>query len=275
MPCPSACTVENTGSGAIGMNSQPSFLTSPLLQAHGITGIYSQRKGGVSPAPFDSLNLGLALGDKPEHIHSNLNSLCHAAHLPIPHQLRQVHGIDHYWYQGSGSHHHDEGDILLSQTPNTALAVRTADCLPILMYDPVTGIAAAIHAGWRGTAAGIARQAVKQMCLAGAEINHIIVSMGPCIADCCFQVDQQTAGQLTASHPDAGVAIHHRDGAFWPDLAHINTMQLNTIGITEQHIESIHDCTCCHAETYFSHRRDREQSGRQLAIILLPATDRG
>jgi copper oxidase (laccase) domain-containing protein len=129
------------------------FLRSSLLAEYGITALFSLRTGGVSPPPFDSLNFGLNLGDEDVNIKTNLDSLTKINGLSsLPHQVQQVHGGNLLWCKGSGTMHNDKADILLTDQTETALAVRTADCLPILLADPKTGISAAIHAGWRGTA---------------------------------------------------------------------------------------------------------------------------
>lgn len=246
------------------------WIASPLISARGATAIFTQRTGGVSTPPFNSLNLGLGLGDSDRHVQQNLDRVCRQAGVSLPHQSQQVHGIDHHWYQGIGSYHAEQGDILLTQTRKTAIAVRTADCLPILICDPEAGMVAAVHAGWRGTAQNIASRAIDLMQQAGSLPRHIVASLGPCILPCCFKVDQTTAEQIRASHPQAHHAIRSNGSDFWPDLQNINQLQLELAGVPSGQIERHRQCTCCLSKTYFSHRRDKENSGRQLAIIQLP-----
>ena len=144
------------------------FMRSELFHAHGINAVFSQRAGGVSSAPFDSLNLGLGLGDSDEHVRVNLAHLCSDAGFPVPHRSVQTHGTNVLLCRGDGTQHTSEADILITSSPLSAVAVRTADCLPILLADRESGIAAAVHAGWRGTAQSVVQKAVDAMQQLGA-----------------------------------------------------------------------------------------------------------
>jgi len=245
------------------------FIASKLFAPKHAIGIYSERVGGISPAPFDSLNLGFDLGDSEANVQHNIHQLCQTAHIPIPHRSQQVHGTDYLVCSGNGTQHSRHADILITSTPGTAIAVRTADCLPILLLDPHAGIASAVHAGWRGTANNIVHTAIKQMNKLGAETDHILASLGPCISECCFEVDLSTAKQLSQSHAQAPLYIDYKNAKAYPNLQAINALQLQSLGIQEKHIEQIKLCTCCHPKRFFSYRRDQLKSGRQLAIIAL------
>ena len=246
------------------------FLRSPLLAEYGITALFSLRTGGVSPPPFDRLNFGLNLGDPGINIKTNLDALAEAAGLTsLPHQVQQVHGDKLLWCKGSGTMHNDEADILLTDQTETALAVRTADCLPILLADPKTGIAAAIHAGWRGTATQVAQTAVREMQSRGVQTKDILASLGPCIGPCCFHIDTITAGKLANSAPEAEFQIR-RDPEIAADLREINALQLIQCGLADVHIERMNACTACDNRRFFSYRRDNKLAGRHLAVVALP-----
>jgi len=248
----------------------PNFLRSPLLTEHGITALFSLRTGGVSPSPFDSLNFGLGLGDSDINIETNLDALTKAIGLSSqPHQVKQIHGSNMLWCEGSGAMHDDEADILLTDQAETAIAVRTADCLPILLADSGTGIAAAVHAGWRGTASQIANIAVREMLSHEAQATDILASLGPCIGPCCFHIDTATADKLANSAPGAERYIR-RETKTAADLREINALQLMQCGLTNGHIERIGACTACNNRHFFSHRRDGKQTGRHLAVVALP-----
>jgi YfiH family protein len=248
----------------------PNFLSSSLLAEYGITALFSLRTGGVSPPPFNSLNFGLGLGDPGINIETNLDALTKAAGLIFPpHQVQQVHGGNLLWCKGSGIMHNNEADILLTNQAETALAVRTADCLPILLADPKTGIAAAVHAGWRGTVAQIVINAVREMLSCGVQAKNILASLGPCIGPCCFQIDTITADKLANSTPKAETQIR-RDSEITADLREINTLQLIQCGLADIHIERISACTACDNRRFFSYRRDNTLAGRHLAIVALP-----
>jgi YfiH family protein len=246
------------------------FIASKLFAKHHITGIFSERQGGISPAPFDSLNLGLDLGDSDENVQHNLNQLCSAAQLPIPHRSQQVHGTNHLLCEGEGLQHSDQADILITRTAGSAVAVRTADCLPILLIDTQAGVAAAVHAGWRGSVQNIAGVAVQKMQEFGAKPGHILACLGPCIAEFCFEVGIDTANELSHSHPQAHLHINYKGTTAWVNIQAINALQLQSSGLKVVNIESIKRCTSCLPERFFSYRRDGIQSGRQLAIVALP-----
>jgi len=249
----------------------PHFLTSKLFARYGIQGIFSERLGGISPAPFNSLNLGFDLGDCDKNIQYNLTKLCNTANIPIPHRSQQTHGTDYLLCDGKGIQHEDCADILITCNPGHAVAIRTADCLPILLIDPITGIAAAVHAGWRGTAKKVAHIAVQRMHKFGAKPENILACLGPSIASCCFKIDSDTANTLSQSHPNAEQYIHHENNKFSADIQNINQLQLQYSGLQQQNIEHISLCTSCMPERFFSYRRDGVETGRQLAIVALPA----
>lgn len=248
------------------------LLCSELFRQHGITAVFTQRNGGFSPPPFDSFNFGSGLGDSESDIERNLNRLITVAGLGSPpHQVIQVHGNTSYRCSGPGQMHRQEADILISREPGTALAVRTADCLPILLADVHHGIIAAVHAGWRGTAAGVVCRAVEEMVSLGAEPEQIITALGPCIGPCCFKIGRDAADLLAASCAGAESCIGDQP-ALHADLQAINRLQLLQSGVSAQRIESFSDCTVCHPDRYYSYRRDGKNSGRHLGVVALPST---
>jgi len=245
------------------------FLTSELLGRHGVKAVFSMRRGGVSPAPFDSLNLGSGLGDEDVNVRTNLHRLIQAAGLRgEPHQATQVHGTACLACHGPGRMHEKNADILVSAHKGCILAVRIADCVPILLADTGAGIIAAVHAGWRGTAQYVASVAVSIMQDLGAEPGNILASLGPCIGPCCFETDRATAALLAASCDEPGTCISN-DVRPHTDIAAINRLQLIRSGLSSSHIERTDACTCCRERDFFSHRRNGARSGRQLAIVAI------
>ncbi|MDX8410549.1 MAG: peptidoglycan editing factor PgeF [Mariprofundaceae bacterium] len=241
------------------------YIRSNLMVRHGFSAIFSLRSGGISPPPFASLNLGLGLGDKDANIEVNLGRLLKATALQRPHQAKQVHGNQALICSGPGRHHDTEADILISPSGDP-LAVRIADCLPILIADSQSGMTAAIHAGWRGTVARVAAYAAARMIELGASVEHLLAVLGPCISPCCFTIDNQTARQLAACTAGAerhitGTSPHDAD------LKAINILQLRQAGIAAGNIDTQHACTHCDTARFYSHRRDGGKTGRHLAII--------
>ena len=152
-------------------------------------------------------------------------------------------------------------DGLFTHTPQTTLSILTADCLPIffLVPDPLTiGL---IHAGWRGTAGAIAHAAVgrlQEMTHPSPETFH--VAFGPCIRSCCYQVGEELKGLF-------GDSMTEREGALYLDLVKENRRQLEKAGMKEENISDHSLCTACHAESFYSYRRDKEKSGRMVSWI--------
>jgi len=249
---------------------KPDFLHSNLLAQHHITAIFSERQGGISPPPFDTLNLGLDLGDTTENVQKNLAHLAHSTQIPIPHRSQQVHGTDILRCRGDGIQHQHEADILITSEAGVSIAIRTADCLPILLVDPQSKIAAAVHAGWRGTTNQVAIIAIQAMQALGANPENILASLGPAIGPCCFEIDLNTAEQLSQSHPQAHTAISTTITNAHADIQAINRLQLLQSGILSQHIECLELCTACLNKRFFSWRRDKHLAGRQLSIVALP-----
>ncbi len=144
-----------------------------------------------------------------------------------------------------------EGDALLEDTPGSVVAVKTADCLPILLVDERHRAVAAVHAGWRGTVAGIAQRAVEAM---GAQFGSLAgdldAAIGPGIGACCYEVGPEVAAQFG------------QQGRGHVDLAAANRRQLMDAGVTPERIYASNLCTMCRGEEFHSFRRDKEAAGR-------------
>lgn len=148
------------------------------------------------------------------------------------------------------------GDALLTGTPELAVAIRTADCLPILLADPVTRSVAAIHAGWRGTVAHIAPAAVANMRETyGAQAGDIVAAIGPGIGACCYEVGEEVAREFG----------HH--GRAKIDLAAVNRQLLIGAGVLPEKIQTAGLCTFCHDARFWSWRRQKEQAGRMVSFV--------
>jgi len=245
------------------------FTRSKLMAEYGIQAVFSDRSGGCSNLPFDTLNLGFDLGDSQTNVNQNLKLLCEQSGLNVPHQSHQVHGTDVLMCSGLGHIHNEAADVLISILPNTPVAVRTADCVPILLADRNAGVVSAVHAGWKGTVAQVAQVAVRAMCELGASKDSILASVGPCIGLCCFEVNDDIASQLRRA--SGGDVSENRDGSVYANLVEANVRQLKSMGIGAGFIETMDVCTVCHGlPHYFSYRRDNGMTGRQLSIINFP-----
>jgi YfiH family protein len=149
-----------------------------------------------------------------------------------------------------------DGDALLENTPGHLVAVKTADCIPILLVDEEHRAVAAVHAGWRGTVQGIVRHAVRRMQEEfGTRPEQVHAAIGPGIGKCCYEVGAEVAAQFDETGP-----CHI-------DLAEANRRQLAAAGIPEPRIYAVNLCTKCSAGDFHSYRRDKERAGRMFSFI--------
>lgn len=236
---------------------------------------FTTRRGGVSTGYLDSLNIGYHRGDAPENVAENYRILGQALsfsteNMVLSHQIhsdivREVTKADH---AGIDNHNYPPCDALITNTPGTALTVFSADCTPILLWDPVTGAVGAIHAGWRGTAADIAGKTVASMVSAfGCDPQNICAAIGPNIGGCCFQTDHEVPQALLAAFgPEISPMIREKGGKFHPDLKQINQFALTRAGVRQIQVST--DCTMCQPQRFWSHRVQGLQRGSQGAIIV-------
>ncbi|WP_038247617.1 peptidoglycan editing factor PgeF [Ghiorsea bivora] len=235
------------------------FYVSRLLQKHGVQAVFTNREAGTT-ADFSLL-------DETKLAH-NIQVLCHQTHMPIPHQVIQAHKAEVLHCSGLGHMHQQEADILLATDQGVALAVRTADCVPILLADQQAGVIAAVHAGWKGTVAQAVFKAVQAMCERGANAEKIVTSLGPSIGPCCFEVSPDVAKKF--SDVCQQNVSFYRHGTYFVDLASVNQEQLLCAGVQPENIETSSHCTVCHIDPlYYSFRRDEGDTGRQLSMIML------
>ena len=231
----------------------------------GLVAGVSTRHGGLSKAPYSSLNVGVHTDDDPAVIEQNLSLFC--ADLGVsPADLArsyQVHG-DKIWVTGRAGYQ-SGFDAMVSVQPGVFAGVGIADCTPILLVDPVTRVCAAIHAGWKGTVAQIVYKTAKRMVEnRGSNPKDILAYIGPCISFAHFEVGDEVAAQFDE-------AFKSRKGAKWHvDLKAANKTQLQSLGI--QQIEVDPACTVENNVDFFSHRTEKGMTGRMLALIGFQAT---
>ncbi len=236
---------------------------------------FSFRNGGCSSGPYESLNFSSSYGDKETNVTSNLNTFSN--HLGIESSriiaLDQKHGdtiviVDHV--PGTTM----TGDAIIAVNSGLYPSIKTADCLPILIIDPVTQISAAIHAGWRGTVLRITRKVVLTLINDfGCNQENLIVALGPAIGRCCYEVDQKVLEPLFLTIPWAEKFTAQTDigpqqflGKKRLDLVGINHQELIDLGILSENTHIVKMCTSCNENELFSYRRDGERSGRSIAV---------
>jgi YfiH family protein len=229
-----------------------------------VRALSTQRRGGVSAAPYESLNLGAHVGDDAEAVGENRRRLGAAARLPAaPVWLSQEHGAHVLDLDGT----HDApavADASFTHRPGRVCAILTADCLPVLLAsDSGAGVAAA-HAGWRGLAAGVIEATVRALALAP---ESLVAWLGPAIGPAHFEIGAEVRDVLLRADPQAEAAFERNPrGRYMADLAALARSRLERLGIPR--IYGGDACTYAAPEDYFSHRRDG-QTGRQATLIWL------
>lgn len=244
--------------------------------AHG----FSTRQGGVSQGMWASLNLGVSRGDNPDHVRENYRRFLTAigageGKLAMTNQVhggtvRTVTTAD--WKDDPYGKVTYEADGLMTAIPGVTLMIFSADCIPILFCDPVRKVIAACHAGWRGTAAGIAANTVERMKeVYGCRGEDILAAVGPGIGPCCFETHEDVPNAMMAAMATAALPYIQikENGKFAVDLKGINVKRMEQAGLDPSHIAVCGECTACQPERFWSHRKMGTNRGSMAAAITL------
>lgn len=255
------------------------YHASSLLENEQIVHGFSTRLGGVSGGPFASLNLrcGGADPDSRERVLENYRRLCAAlgADAGDVVQSKQVHGdaVRHVTAadRGKGLFAATDyaADALVTDEPGLDLTVFSADCIMVLLHDPVTRSVGAVHAGWRGTALDLPAKTVRELGrLFGAEPGNIRAAIGPGIGPCCFETHGDVPDAMRAAFGGGAEPYLRPRGAKWTvDLKELNAWRLREAGLAAEHVDLCPACTACHPELYWSHRAAGDRRGVQGALI--------
>jgi YfiH family protein len=229
------------------------------------------RRGGVSPAPWESLNVGGLVGDDLAHVKENrIRSfqalgrtpasifdtwLVHSTEVICTDQPRDL------------SQPLIQADAILTDNPHVTLFMRFADCVSLLFHDPKKGIVGIAHAGWMGTVRGVARATVEKMrSHYGSKPADIITGIGPSIGADHYEIGQDVIAQVQESFAeDQKRVLDRRNGSVYLDLWVANTIQLQRAGVEKIEVSGV--CTACHLEDWFSHRGEKGKTGRFGALI--------
>jgi len=224
----------------------------------------STRHGGVSNAPYASLNLGGSTQDAPENVLENNHRFFDALNVPFETVAKshQVHEDKILNVLESGRY---EGyDALITNLPHIQLAVTVADCTPILIYDPVTKSVAAIHAGWRGTVKHIVSKTVAMLQSEfGTEPGNCLAYIGTCIDECSFEVGEDVADHFESAYK----RFDKEKEKYFIDLKQANRAQLIEAGLSAGNVEVSPYSTVLDNADYFSYRYEKGLTGRMLATI--------
>ncbi len=227
--------------------------------------VTTTRRGGVSRAPFDSFNLGDHVGDDPDAVAANRSRLAGALGLPDDHLIwmQQVHGDHVHRIEGPEGSVIPETDALVTSQPGIALAVLTADCVPVLFADAASGVVAGAHAGRVGAKLGIVSRTIEAMVAAGAQVERISAFLGPAVSGRHYEVPADMAADVEKALP--GSRTTTSAGTPGLDLRAGIARQLAGLGVTAIDIDP--RCTVEDSDL-FSYRRE-PRTGRLASVIWL------
>ena len=238
---------------------------------------FSTRRGGAPDLKESSLNLSDSPWDSTSRVSENKRRFLSALQLadtPLI-ALCQVHSNRvHIIEDLSRQWNQPDGDAMATCVENIALAVKTADCLPILIADPDKNAVAAVHSGWRGTLSGILLCTIREMQRAfGSDPSRLLTAIGPGIRACCYEVGSDVAGLFKKKYPECcstmSASVH--PDKYLLDLGNVLDVQMNRAGIRPENRYDLKACTCCNTEEFFSHRAEGSAAGRMMSIVgLLP-----
>lgn len=230
------------------------------------------RHGGVSVGPLASLNVGHSVGDDPSAVTENTRRAVAVLGAPMD-QVVTVHQVHGARVVLAG--HNERGSVvpscdgLATAEPNVVLMLRFADCVPVLLFDPVHRAAALLHAGWRGWAAGVVTAGLRLMSDEfGTRPSDLVAGIGPAIGPCCYEVGPEVIATALEVLGSAGHSVVSTlSGATHLDLPGAVQMQLETAGVVRVEMSGV--CTGCRRDEFYSHRGDDGKTGRFAAVVSL------
>jgi polyphenol oxidase len=257
------------------------MITYNLLDKHNeIAHFCTSREGGVSVGNYASFNLSPFTGDDESSFAENKKILCDklkidSENLIIPFQTHgsEVREIDRAFFELSAEERREclNGvDAVVTQLPGICVGVTTADCVPMLFFDPIKQVVAAVHAGWRGTCAGIAEKAIRFMIEKyKSQPADILVAIGPSISADVYEVGEEVVAEFKVAGFDMAEIVEIRNESIFLNLWKANHQLLEKNGVLTNHIEISGICTYTEHERFFSARRLGIKSGRLLSGIML------
>ena len=243
--------------------------------SNAVTQAVFTRRGGVSPAPWHSLNLGGSVGDDPAHVAANRIRVFQAMGCKPEsiHDVWLVHGTDIVYADAPRplDQPSAKADIIFTDNPNVSLFMRFGDCVPILFHDPKKKVIGIAHAGWMGTLRGVVGAAVEGMrSHYGSNPKDIVAGIGPSIGVDHYEVGAEVVAQFREKFgTEADQMLQTRNGSAYLDLWASNSIQLQKAGVDQIQVSGV--CTACHLDDWFSHRAEKGKTGRFGALMALQA----
>jgi len=244
----------------------------------GIQAGFTTRNGGVSRAPFNSLNLGTNTEDQAYSVEGNRSTFSRAFGLQPRHLLTcsQVHGMDVLMVNEPNldlSHFQRvEADAIITNQRGVMAGILVADCYPVILFDAQNQASAVVHVGWQGAAGGILGKTIGCMTREfGTDPSALAVAVGPGIGAHNYEVDRPVRDAFEKGTGNWRQIASEKDLGKWQlDLQLSCRLQLEAAGIPERNCRLVSECTCCHKELFFSYRRDKGVTGRQMGFVLMP-----
>ena len=257
------------------------YIVSPVFEALGIPHMFTTRYGGVSEGCFESLNFTVGRGKvRDDHFAVLANAaLAAGVFRMLPDQVvwpRQEHTAVAARIDEKNPSAPEHGcDALVTSQRGKLLAVVTADCVPVLLYDTRADVCAAVHSGWRGTLDGVAGAALELMVSGyGCRAADIVAAIGPCIRGCCYEVGEEIYKHFTQRDTAFTSCFERFDGSLRFSLASAVAVSLRRCGVGDDAISDCGLCTCCDGE-FFSHRRSGLERGSIGSFISVRPDRRG
>jgi len=249
------------------------FYQSEFLKRAGVKNYFLTRRGGFSQGPFAELNLSLRVGDDPETVGKNYQKVKETLGIKFLATVHQVHGdrvldidrerMDEESMRGA------EADGIILTKKDIAAGVLVADCFPLILFEKEKKILVIAHCGWRGIVGGMIENAVKALMEKGGNIKNVIAALGPGVCPRCYGVDDKVIAEFAKRFPQGqGKIWMRKDQGYQLDLKAAIFSALNDQGVEDSQIEDSGLCTCCD-DDFFSHRRGKGKSGRQLAMAMI------
>lgn len=242
------------------------FSNHPHISAH-----FTTRHGGVSTAPYGTLNLAFHVGDNLQDVldnHRILGKRLNYDHERLIH-MRQIHSDTVRIADTSMNFESPpQCDAVITNQLDLPLMVMSADCTPILIYDPRNHAIGAVHAGRAGALNRILPKTLNTLQKNyGTAFSDVQIVLGPSIHGCCYEINESIAAEVKEKGYET--ALIHKEGNVALDVNTVLLLQLRELGIPSKHIETMPQCTSCECNDYFSYRADAQHTGRIAGVILL------
>jgi YfiH family protein len=237
----------------------------------------STRSGGVSSKPYESLNLAYHVNDDPNNVTDNRQRFCNELGIDVNTLVlaRQVHGdnieIVESKDAGRGAYSIEDAipdtDAMITTSKSISIGILTADCVPVMIFDPVKSAIGAVHAGWKGTILMLPAKTILKMKESfGTDPSDCMVALGPSIGHCCYEVGEELITQFDKAFGAGKCTTGNK-----LDLPQAVKLQLVGVGVKKDNISSNSDCTACNLDLFYSHRAENGVTGRMMSLVRMKA----